>query len=213
MSTQDAAAAEKRSLPIPRPRGRIQLQEYALVAVVAMILIVGAILEPDSFLTSDNMLNVLRQASVVGVLAIQSSLKGPATVALALPMALLVIPILDTTAAIVRRKLTGRSIYCTDRAHLHHCLQGRGFSDRRVLLLVASLCLVTGLGALASLAANNEWLAVLSAGLVVGVLVTCRLFGHADAADMRLTLVKGADHRMSTPEDLALLARTIEDIL
>jgi ribose transport system permease protein len=38
--------------------------------VVVAILIVGAILEPDSFLTSDNMLNVLRQASVVGVLAI-----------------------------------------------------------------------------------------------------------------------------------------------
>jgi ribose transport system permease protein len=69
MSTTDAAAG-KRSLPIPKPSGRIQLQEYALVAVVGVILIVGAILEPDSFLTSDNMLNVLRQASVVGVLAI-----------------------------------------------------------------------------------------------------------------------------------------------
>ena len=70
MSTQDAAASEKRSLPLPKPSGRIQLQEYALVGVVALILIVGAILEPDAFLTSDNMLNVLRQASVVGVLAI-----------------------------------------------------------------------------------------------------------------------------------------------
>ena len=70
MSTQDAAASEKRSLPLPKARGRLQLQEYALVGVVALILIVGAILEPDSFLTSDNMLNVLRQASVVGVLAI-----------------------------------------------------------------------------------------------------------------------------------------------
>jgi ribose transport system permease protein len=70
MSSQDAAASEKRSLPLPKPRGRLQLQEYALVGVVALILIVGAILEPDTFLTSDNMLNVLRQASVVGVLAI-----------------------------------------------------------------------------------------------------------------------------------------------
>jgi ribose transport system permease protein len=69
MSTTDAAAG-KRSLPIPKPSGRIQLQEYALVAVVGVILIVGAILEPASFVTSDNMLNVLRQASVVGVLAI-----------------------------------------------------------------------------------------------------------------------------------------------
>jgi len=49
---------------------RIRLQEYALVGVVVVLLIVGAILEPDSFLTSDNMLNVLRQSSVVGVLAI-----------------------------------------------------------------------------------------------------------------------------------------------
>jgi ribose transport system permease protein len=69
VSTTDATAG-KRSLPIPRPSGRIQLQEYALVGVVVAILIAGAILEPDSFLTSDNMLNVLRQASVVGVLAI-----------------------------------------------------------------------------------------------------------------------------------------------
>jgi ribose transport system permease protein len=68
MSTAEDAAG--RSLPFRAPGGRIQLQEYALVGVVAAILVAGAILEPDAFLTSDNMLNVLRQASVVGVLAI-----------------------------------------------------------------------------------------------------------------------------------------------
>jgi ribose transport system permease protein len=68
MSAADDTAA--RRLPFPAPSGRIQVQEYALVGVVVAILIVGAILEPDAFLTSDNMLNVLRQASVVGVLAI-----------------------------------------------------------------------------------------------------------------------------------------------
>src|SRR5262245_26371483 len=61
---------------------------------------------------------------VIGVLAIQTSLKSPATLVLATPVALLAIPILDTTAAIVRRKLTGRSVYTTDRCHLHHCLLG-----------------------------------------------------------------------------------------
>jgi len=49
---------------------RVKLQEYTLVGVVVLLLIVGGILKPDSFLTSDNMLNVLRQSSVVGVLAI-----------------------------------------------------------------------------------------------------------------------------------------------
>src|SRR5262249_13889999 len=99
----------------------------------------------------------------VGVLAIRSSLKAPATVALAAPTALLILPIFDTTAAILRRKLTGRSLYTTDRGHLHHCLLRSGLSNRRALLAVAGLCLVTAVGALASLAWNNEALALLSA--------------------------------------------------
>jgi ribose transport system permease protein len=69
MSTPDAAA-RRRFLPTQLPGGGIQLQEYALVGVVLLLLLAGAVLESDDFLTSDNMLNVLRQASIVGVLAI-----------------------------------------------------------------------------------------------------------------------------------------------
>ncbi len=116
----------------------------------------------------------------VGVLAIQSSLKGPATLALAAPAALLILPIFDTTAAIIRRKLTGRSVYTTDRGHLHHCLLRSGLSVRTALLLVAGLGLVSVGGALGSVAFENEWLAALSAALVVGILMATRLFGHAE---------------------------------
>jgi ribose transport system permease protein len=70
VSTAPDAAAGRRFPALPFGGGRIELQEYALVGVVVLLLIAGAILEPDAFLTKDNMLNVLRQASVVGVLAI-----------------------------------------------------------------------------------------------------------------------------------------------
>ena len=74
MSTADPATSaqqpEQRRLTGGLPFLRGQLQEYALLGVVVLLLVIGAILEPGSFLTSDNMLNVLRQASVVGVLAI-----------------------------------------------------------------------------------------------------------------------------------------------
>lgn len=43
--------------------------------------------------------------------------------------------------------------------------------------------------------------------------VSLRLLGHAQGADMRLTLVKGADHRFSAPDDLALITRTLADLL
>jgi pimeloyl-ACP methyl ester carboxylesterase len=38
-----------------------------------------------------------------------------------------------------------------------------------------------------------------------------RLITHAEGPDMRLTLVKGADHRFSSPECLALLTRTVAE--
>ncbi len=126
---------------------------------------------------------------VVGTLAIQSSLKAPATIALALPVVLLTLPIADTAAAILRRKLTGRSIYATDRGHLHHCLLRRGMSVWAVLLLVSGFCLVTGLSVLASQAFNNEWIALVTGLAVIGILLTTRLFGHAEALLVKTRLL------------------------
>jgi UDP-GlcNAc:undecaprenyl-phosphate GlcNAc-1-phosphate transferase len=117
---------------------------------------------------------------VIGVLAIQSSLKGPATIALAAPLGILTIPIWDTTAAILRRTLTGRSIYTTDRCHLHHCLLRKGFTSRRVLLWVGSLCVLAVVGGLTSLAYQNDLLAIFASLAVIGILLATRLFGQAE---------------------------------
>ncbi len=117
---------------------------------------------------------------VVGSLAIESSLKAPTTIALSAPVVLLTLPIFDTAAAIIRRKLTGRSIYTTDRGHLHHCLLRRGYSVWRVLLLVCSFSAATGLAVLASEAFNNEWIALLTGLAVVAILIVTRLFGFAE---------------------------------
>jgi len=57
-----------------------------------------------------------------------------------------------------------------------------------VLLLVAGFCLLTVVGALASVALNNELLALLSAAAVVGILVAWRLFGHAELSLLRQRL-------------------------
>jgi ribose transport system permease protein len=47
-----------------------KLQEYALVGVIIALIVVGAILKPDTFPTTDNFRAILTQSSVVGVLAI-----------------------------------------------------------------------------------------------------------------------------------------------
>jgi UDP-GlcNAc:undecaprenyl-phosphate GlcNAc-1-phosphate transferase len=117
---------------------------------------------------------------VVGAVAIPASLKGPATIALGAPLAILVLPMFDTTAAVVRRKLTGRGLATTDRGHLHHVLMRNGLTPRRVLVIVAVLGLVAAGGALASTALHNDLFALVAGGGVVVALVAGKLFGNAE---------------------------------
>lgn len=47
----------------------------------------------------------------------------------------------------------------------------------------------------------------------VDVSVALRLLDHASGGDIRLTLVKDADHRFSTPDCLALIQDSVEQVL
>ena len=49
---------------------QLEFQEYALAIVVVLLFATGAILEPDTFPTWDNVRNMLTQASIIGVLAV-----------------------------------------------------------------------------------------------------------------------------------------------
>ena len=51
-----------------------------------------------------------------------------------------------------------------------------------------------------------------SADAEVPPALALRLFDHAQGPDIRLTLVKGADHRFSSPDCLDLLARTLDGL-
>jgi UDP-GlcNAc:undecaprenyl-phosphate GlcNAc-1-phosphate transferase len=114
---------------------------------------------------------------LLGSLAVVCSLKGPTTVMFALPVTLLLLPILDTFAAITRRVLTGRSIFMTDRGHLHHRLLQSGLSHSAVLTLVVALSLVLSIGVLVSLRFQNDMLAISAALIVSLFLLITRLFG------------------------------------
>src|SRR5262245_22408723 len=118
---------------------------------------------------------------VVGVLAIHGSLKGPATIALIAPACVLVVPIFDTAAAITRRKLIGRSIFSTDRGHLHHCLLRSGLSRRMALLVVSAMCVVGMAGGLLSVTYRSEAAAAIAAVAIVLTLIVTRLFGYNEA--------------------------------
>lgn len=123
---------------------------------------------------------------LLGTLALRSSVKSQATLTLAAPVAVLSILIFDVGMAILRRKLTGRSLYTTDRGHLHHRLTQLGFPPVGVVLFVCLACALCSAGALASLVYRNEWIALSVASAVILGCVLAKVFGHKEFQLLRV---------------------------
>ena len=56
--------------------------------------------------------------------------------AIVIPLFILMVPILDTTLAILRRKLKGESVDTPDKSHIHHQLMKRNLSQRTTVLII-----------------------------------------------------------------------------
>jgi UDP-GlcNAc:undecaprenyl-phosphate GlcNAc-1-phosphate transferase len=137
---------------------------------------------------------------VLSALAIRSMSKQTSAFAFFAPLALLAIPFIDTAAAIIRRRLTGRSIFEVDRGHLHHNLMKRGFSPRISLLWVFALTLTTAAGGILSLINQHSHYALASIALVIVVMMANRIFGNAEfllvtrkASNFAKAILKAAD--------------------
>ncbi len=100
--------------------------------------------------------------------------KATTAVALLGPILILGLPILDTTAAVIRRTRRGHPIFDGDREHLHHRLLGLGLSPRGSVLLLYGLCAAFGLAGLLVIAATN-WTAVVAVVALLAILLVLEI--------------------------------------
>jgi UDP-GlcNAc:undecaprenyl-phosphate GlcNAc-1-phosphate transferase len=118
---------------------------------------------------------------VLAAVAIRSSFKQAAMYSVAAPIAMLAIPFIDTSAAIIRRRLTGRSIYHEDRGHMHHVMAKRGLGPTASLVWVALLCTTTAVGGVLATVYHQAEYAIASIAFVLIVMVAGRIFGRAES--------------------------------
>ncbi|MBC7461434.1 MAG: undecaprenyl/decaprenyl-phosphate alpha-N-acetylglucosaminyl 1-phosphate transferase [Thermoleophilia bacterium] len=69
---------------------------------------------------------------LIATISVQGVLKTTAAISLVIPLALLAVPIIDTSFVVLKRLRHGVSIASPDRWHLHHRLLNIGLSPRRV---------------------------------------------------------------------------------
>ena len=129
------------------------------------------------------------------MMAVNLERRDDAPLPLALPVCLLFLPIFDTAAAIVRRKLTGKSIYTADRGHLHHCLARAGWKPAHVMIMVAFLGLITSLALVLAFRWHDDrvaWATLVFLGLGFVVL---DLFGKSECRLIYARLKQAFTHK------------------
>jgi UDP-GlcNAc:undecaprenyl-phosphate GlcNAc-1-phosphate transferase len=87
---------------------------------------------PASIFLGDSGSNLL--GYLLGVVIVQGALKTNAVIALAFPLVVLAVPILDSSFVIAKRIKYGKPIHKADRWHFHHRFANIGFSPRRTTL-------------------------------------------------------------------------------
>ncbi len=91
---------------------------------------------------------------MLSTISIEGVMKSTAAIAIIIPIIILGIPIFDTTFAIFRRLLNGKSIMEADNGHLHHQLLQKGYTQKQTVLI---FYLISGLfGLLAIFMARSE---------------------------------------------------------
>ncbi|HSH35648.1 MraY family glycosyltransferase [Schnuerera sp.] len=93
---------------------------------------------------------------MLAALSIEGVMKSVATIAVVVPIIILGVPIFDTTFAIFRRLLNGKSIAEADKGHLHHRLLNMGYSQKKTVLILYSISAVFGLCAIFIAKANSK---------------------------------------------------------
>ncbi len=118
---------------------------------------------------------------LMGAIALEANFKKTTGFALAVPLLVLGLPVLDTFVAIARRKLRGKGFAEADREHIHHCLQRRGWTAVQTVAAIAGISLFMSAGAILSAFLATDLIALLTYVVIVAAVVSCRLFGYDEA--------------------------------
>jgi UDP-GlcNAc:undecaprenyl-phosphate/decaprenyl-phosphate GlcNAc-1-phosphate transferase len=102
---------------------------------------------PASIFLGDSGSNLL--GYLLGTIVVQGALKTNAVIALAFPLVILAVPILDSSFVIAKRIKYGKPIHKADMWHFHHRFANIGFSPRRTTLYLYGWTLTLALLALA----------------------------------------------------------------
>src|SRR6266581_3646823 len=192
------------------------LQGYSYVTVMALVLI-GALagflrynFNPASIFLGDS--GSLFVGFSLAALSLQGSQKASTAVAVAIPVFAFALPVVDTGVTIARRFISGKPIFKGDREHIHHMLLARGWSQRRVALVLYGVSALFGLSAMLFVNSGSGLTAV--ALFVIGVAVVLAI-GHLryhEVDELRASFKRNIGERRTRATNNLRLRRACQSV-
>ena len=108
---------------------------------------------------------------VLACVSVLACHKSTALGSLLIPVVALGVPISDTTYAVLRRYLLGRSLFKADRGHLHHRLLEMGYTPKEVVWIIYILSIALSLGVFFLINAHDEFASLVIGMMTIGALV------------------------------------------
>jgi UDP-GlcNAc:undecaprenyl-phosphate GlcNAc-1-phosphate transferase len=132
---------------------------------------------------------------MLSLIAIESSQKSSAAIAIGVPIVAFGLPVIDTAVTIIRRFISGKPIFVGDCRHIHHMLLARGLTPKTAAVLLYGVCALFGLISLLFLNPSGRML-----GLGLTVLAICVWFGiqqlrYPELRDLNAHFARGIQHQ------------------
>lgn len=116
---------------------------------------------------------------LVGIISLTGVVRMQSAVVMLVPLTIAGVPVIDTTAAIVRRKHQHKSVGAPDMDHVHHQLLKAGLSHRATVLVLYAVTICMCAVALLLSMTNGDVRIFMTIGLVLAGLVLIWLLGIA----------------------------------
>ena len=164
-------------------------QERTLTIVIALVLC-GAVagflrynFNPASIFLGDS--GALFIGFLLAAMSVLGTQKATTAVAIVVPILAFGFPVVDTAMAMGRRLVSRKPVFQGDNEHIHHMLLARGWSQRRVALVLYGVCAAFGLVALIFPASGSKLTGFMLFVISVAVIVAVGHLRYHEVAEIR----------------------------
>ena len=178
----------------------VALSGYNTAMIVVTIVLCGALagflrynFNPASIFLGDS--GALFVGFLLASLSLLGAQKATTAIAVITPILAFGLPVVDTTVTMARRLVGGRPLFEGDGEHIHHMLLARGWSQRRVVLILYSVCAVFGLLAALSTKTSSPMTGFVLFVIAAAVIVAVGHLRYHEVDELRAGVKRTVGHR------------------